>query len=141
MPYRQRRGRFVLWRGPGRSSSPGCPFSRRQLQMSTELCPRELVSVYFEQFELKIHAQAKTYSTLSPTSAQNSALFPCAASTSVSPACSAASSSSFLNPSSVFSLSSTSLSYSFSSHGKVKSEGALLGASRADTVEGLLLGP
>ena len=60
--------------------------------------------------------------TLSPTLAQNSAALPLAAMTSVSPACSSASSSSFLNPSSSFSFSSVNLVYSASSHGRLTAD-------------------
>ena len=56
--------------------------------------------------------------TLSPTLAQNSALLPRAACTSVSPAFSAASSSSFWKLSSSSSFSAFSFSYSCSSQGK-----------------------
>lgn len=64
--------------------------------------------------------------TLSPTRAQNSARFPFAAWTSVSPACSAASSSSLVNVSSSFSFSAFSSSYSCSSHDSTQSTGPFL---------------
>lgn len=59
--------------------------------------------------------------TLSPILAKISARLPFAASTSVSPAFSVASSSSFLKPSSSLSLSTLNRSYSASSHGNVAS--------------------